>query len=169
MDEAARTLTHLGVDLTKFLAQTLNFAIILFLLWRYAYKPVLAMLQLRREQIAEAITNADKIKIELAQTEAARQEILNQAATQANKLIEEARAAAARVQEQETQKAIVQAEQIITKAREASAADHARMLTELKREVGLLVVQTTAAVTGKILTPDDQRRLAEETRQRLAA
>jgi F-type H+-transporting ATPase subunit b len=169
MAEAANTLHNLGVDWTKLLAQTLNFAIILFVLWRYAYKPVLAMLEQRRERIAEAITDADKIKAELANTEAARQEILNQAATQANKLIEEARTAAARVQEQETQKAIAQAEQIIVKAREAATADHARMLSELKREVGVLVVQTTAAVTGKILTPEDQRRLAEETRQRLAA
>ena len=37
------------------------------------------------------------------------------------------------------------------------------MLTELRRDVGRLVVQTTAAVTGKVLTPDDHSRLAEET------
>ena len=43
------------------------------------------------------------------------------------------------------------------------------MLAELKREVGRLVVQTTATVTGKILTPDDQKRLAEETTRQLAA
>ena len=84
-------------------------------------------------------------------------------------MIEEARAAAARVQEQETQKAIAAAEQIIVKAREAAAQDHDRMLAELKREVGRLVVQTTATVTGKILTPEDQRRLAEETARQLAA
>ena len=88
--------------------------------------------------------------------------------TQANKLIEEGRAAAARVRELETQKAIAAAEQIIAKAREAAAADHARMLTDLKREVGRLVVQTTATVTGKILTPQDQQRLAEETSRQLA-
>ena len=56
-----------------------------------------------------------------------------QANAQANKFIEEARAAAARVQEQETQKAIAAAEQIMVKAREAAAQDHARMLAELKR------------------------------------
>ena len=87
----------------------------------------------------------------------------------ANKLIEEAREAAARVREVETQKAIAAAEQIIAKAREAAAQDHARMLAELKREVGRLVVQTTATVTGKVLTPEDQRRLAEETEKQLAA
>jgi F-type H+-transporting ATPase subunit b len=95
--------------------------------------------------------------------------MLIQANFQATRLIEEARAAAARVQEQETQKAIVGAEQIIVKARQAAAQDHERMLGDLKREVGRLVVQTTANVTGKILTPEDQRRLAEETAKQLVA
>ena len=57
----------------------------------------------------------------------------------------------------------------MAKAREAAAPDHDRMLAELKREVGRLVVQTTTAVTGKILTPEDQRRLAEETAKQVAA
>ena len=71
--------------------------------------------------------------------------------------------------EQETQKAIAAAEQIMIKAREAAAQDHERMLAELKREVGRLVVQATTTVTGKILTPEDQRRLAEETAKQVAA
>ncbi len=127
------------------------------------------MLEERRQRIAEGLANADKIKAELARTEASRHEVLNQANAQANKLIEEARAAAARVQEQETQKAIAAAEQIIAKAREAAAQDHERMLAELRREVGRLVVDTTGKVTGKILTPDDQKRLADETSRQLAA
>jgi len=162
-------LNSVGFEWREFLAQLFNFAIVLFVLWRFAYRPVLAMLKERSDRIAESVTNAEKIKTELAKTEASRQEILDKAAAQANKMIEEARAAAARVQEQETQKAIAQAEQIIAKAREATEADHARMLAELKREVGLLVVKTTANVTGKVLTPEDQRRLAEEARQQLVA
>ena len=55
------------------------------------------------------------------------------------------------------------------KARQAAEAEHARMLAELRREVGRLVVQTTAKVTGKVLTPDDQQRLAEETAKVVAA
>ena len=69
----------------------------------------------------------------------------------------------------EIQKAIAAAEEVMTKARDAAARDHERMLSELKREVGRLVVQTTAAVTGKILTPEDQRRLSEETAKQVAA
>ncbi|MBI3881441.1 MAG: F0F1 ATP synthase subunit B [Verrucomicrobia bacterium] len=163
-----QTLHDLGIYWPKLIAQTVNFGIVLFVLWKFAYQPVLTMLAQRREKIAAGMANAEKIKTELAQTEASRREILDRANTEANKFIEEARAAAARVREQETQKAIADAGQIVAKAREAAAQDHARMLAELKREVGRLVVQTTASVTGKILTPDDQRRLAEETSRQLS-
>jgi len=163
------TAKQFGVDWPHFIAQVISFCIVAFLLHRFAYKRVIDMLEERRQRIAEGLANAEKIKAELARTEAQRQEVLTRANTQATKLIEEARAAAARVQEQETQKAIAAAEQIITKAREAAAQDHARMLTELKREVGRLVVQTTATVTGKILTPEDQRRLAEETAKQVGS
>ncbi len=158
-----RIVTTFGVDWPHFLAQVVSFGIVCFVLYRFAYRPILKMLEARREQIAQGLANAEQIKAELAKTEAQRQEVMAQANGQANKLIEEARVAASRLREQETQKAITAAEQIVAKAREAAAQDHARMLAELKREVGRLVVQATATVTGKILTPEDQRRLAEET------
>jgi len=166
IEQIARTF---GVDWPHLMAQIVSFSIVCILLYLFAYKRVLAMLEERRQRIAEGLANAEKIKAELARTEAQRLEVMTQANTQATKLIEDARAAAARVQEQETQKAIAAAEQIIAKAREAAAQDHARMLTELKREVGRLVVQTTATVTGKILTPEDQRRLAEETARQVSS
>ena len=112
--------------------------------------------------------NADKIKQELANAQAKAQEILSQANVQANKFIEEARQSAAKVLEQETQKAIATANDIIAKARQASEAELARMKNELRKEVGRLVVNTTAKVTGKVLSADDQNRLAEETNGTLA-
>jgi F-type H+-transporting ATPase subunit b len=159
----------LGIQWKILLAQTISFSLVLFVLWRFAYGPIFTMLQTRREKIAEALANAEKIKGDVARTEAERQKILADAGDQANKLIDEARQAAARVRETETQKAIAVAEQIVIKAREAAAQEHSQMLADLKREVGRLVVQTTATVTGKILTPEDQRRLAEETEKQLAA
>ena len=156
------------VDKPHFFAQVISFCLVTFLLYKFAYDPILKMLDERKQRIAESMENADKIKAELARTEAARQEILSKADAQANKLIEEARAAAARVQEQETQKAIATAEQIIAKAREAASQDHEKMLADLRREVGRLVVDTTGKVTGKILTSEDQKRLADETISQLA-
>jgi len=164
-----RIVTTFGVDWPHLLAQIVSFSIVCFVLYRFAYRPILQMLEVRRQQIAQGLANAEQIKAELARTEEQRKEVMAQANVQATKFIEEARAAAARLQEQETQKAIAAAEQIVANAREAAALDQARMLAELKREVGRLVVQTTAAVTGKILTPEDQRRLAEETARQLSA
>jgi F-type H+-transporting ATPase subunit b len=165
----AQVARQFGWEPRLFFSQLVLFILVAAILARFAYRPLLAMLEQRKRQIAESLENAEKTRQELAKAQARAQEILNQTNTHANQLIEEARGAAAKVREQETQKAIAAAEQIIAKAREAAAADHAKMLVELKREVGRLVVQTTATVTGKILTPEDQQRLAEETNKQLSA
>jgi F-type H+-transporting ATPase subunit b len=159
----------LGLDWRILLAQTISFSIVFFVLWKFAYGPIFNMLEARREKIAEALANAEKIKGDVARTEVERQKIMADAGDKANKMIDEARQAAARVRETETQKAIAAAEQIVTKAREAAVQERAQMLATLKREVGRLVVQTTSTVTGKILTADDQKRLAEETEKQLSA
>jgi len=161
--------TTFGVDWPHLIAQIISFCIVCILLQRYAYKPVLKILQERRQQIAQGLADTEKIRAELARTESQRQEMMMLANAEATKMIEEARAAAARVRQEETQKAIAAAEQIIVRSRDAAAQEYARMLMELKREVGRLVVQTTAIVTGKILTAEDQQRMAEETVRHLAA
>jgi F-type H+-transporting ATPase subunit b len=159
---------RLGIQWNILLAQTISFSVVFFVLWRFAYKPIFTMLHARSEKIAQSLANAEKIKADVARTEAERQKILSDAGDKANKMIDEARQAAAHVREQETQKAIAAAEQIVSKAREAAAQERATMLASLKREVGRLVVQTTSTVTGKVLTADDQRRLAEETQKQLS-
>jgi F-type H+-transporting ATPase subunit b len=158
-----------GVDWPHLIAQMISFCIVCFLLYRFAYKPILQMLEDRRQLIAQSLSNAERIKAELARTEIQRQEVMAEANTQATQFIAEARAAADRLLKQETQKAIAAAEEIVVKAQQAAAQNHARMLAELKKEVGRLVVQTTTSVVGKILTMEDQRRLAEETAKQLTA
>src|SRR5215211_3752605 len=98
----AATARQFGVNWPLLFSQIASFVIVAFLLHKFAYKRILQVLEERRRRIEEGLANAEKIKAELARTEAARREVLDQANTQANKLIEEARAAAARVQEQET-------------------------------------------------------------------
>lgn len=168
-DMISDTAKQFGVDWPHFIAQVFSFGIVAFLLHRLAYQPILRVLAERKQRIAEGLSNSDKIKTELARTEAARQEVLRKADEQANKMIEEARAAAARVQEQESQKAIAEALRIITKAKEEAAQIYTRSLADLKREIGHLVIDTTGKVVGKVLTPADQQKLAEETARQLAA
>jgi len=166
--QAESIATTFGVDWPHLLAQIVSFSVVCGVLWVLAYKPILKMLEARREQIATGLANAEKIKAELARIEIERRAILAKADGEGRQLIEDARAASARLQADETRKTVAMAEQILARAREAGDRERAQMLTEVKREVGRLVVQTSAAVTGKILTPDDHRRLAEETARQLA-
>ena len=165
--QIAKIARTFGVDWPHLFAQIVSFSIMCVVLYLWAYRPVLKMLEDRRKVIALGQANAEQIRAELARTESMRQEVIAKANAEATRIIEEAHAAAARVQDRETQKAIAGAEQILAKSKEAASRDYERMLTELKREVGRLVVQTTASVTRKILNPEDQRRLAEETAKEL--
>jgi F-type H+-transporting ATPase subunit b len=166
---AKTTAETFGLDTAHFMAQVISFLIVAGALYLFAYKPVLAVLEQRKKRIADSLANAEKIKQELARAQARSQELLTQASAQGNKLIEEARQAAAKVLETESQKAIATANDMIAKARQASEAELARMKAELRREIGRLVVATSAKVTGNILTPEQQNRLAEDTARQLAS
>ena len=148
-------------------AQIISFSIVCAVLYKFAYRRILAMLEQRREQIALGIANAEKIKAELDKTETQRQEVMAQAHSQGAKFIEEARAAAARVQQDGNQEGHCRCRTDHDQGARSRRQDHDRMLAELKREVGKLVVQATTTVTGKILTAEDQRRLAEETSKQI--
>lgn len=151
-----------------FLSQVISFAIVAFLLRRFAYKPILAVLEDRRRTIEQSQLNAEKIKKQLAESEKRYQEILAKANDDAQRMIDEARQSSAHLAERKQQEAIAAAEQIIAKAREASSIEHERQMEALKRELGRLVIDTTAKVTGKVLTPDDQKRLQEEAARQVA-
>src|SRR5438270_4981811 len=152
-----------------FLSQVVSFCIVAFLLQRFAYKPILAILEERRRKIEQGQLNAEKIKKELAEAEKRYQEILAKANADAQRMIDEARESAAHLSERKQQEAIAAAEQIIAKAQEAAAIEHERSMESLKHELGRLVVETTAKVTEKVLTPEDQRRLQEEAARQLAS
>lgn len=157
-----------GIDWPHLIAQTISFGIVCVVLYLLAYKPILRMLTARREQIAGGLANAQKIEAELARIKEERRAMLTAADAEGQRLIEEARGAATRVGAEETQKAVAAAERVLARAHEAAERDRALLLDEARREIGRLVVRTTAAVTGKILTAEDQRRLAEETASQLA-
>ncbi len=162
------TAERFGWNLKLFLSQVISFVLVALLLRRFAYQPILNVLHERRERIAEGLRNAEKIKQQLAEAEKHHAEILAKAHAEAQKMIDEARESSAHLADRKLQEAIVAAEQIMARAREASALEHERTMAELKREVGRLVVETTAKVTGKVLTSEDQRRLQEEAARQLA-
>jgi F-type H+-transporting ATPase subunit b len=169
LDQARETAETFGFDWKIFFSQVISFIIVALVLRRFAYKPILAILEERRQRIAEGLLNAEKIKQQLAEAEQRHAEILTKANERAQNLIDDARLSASHIADRKQQEAVAAAEQILAKAREASAIEHEKTMADLKRELGRLVVDTTAKVTGKVLTADDQRRLQEEASRQLAS
>ncbi|MCW5558417.1 MAG: F0F1 ATP synthase subunit B [Verrucomicrobiae bacterium] len=169
LDSIRATGEEFGFNTPLFISQSISFVIVAFLLHKFAYKPILAQLEVRRQKIAEGLANAEKAGRELSNAQARAQEVIGQAGQQAAKIIEEARAAAGMVAEQERQKAIADAQNILAKAREAGDAEVARLKSELRNEFGRLVVQAAARSTGELLTPDQKNRLADDAVRQLSA
>jgi F-type H+-transporting ATPase subunit b len=167
-DILRETADTFGWNWKLFLSQVISFCIVAFLLRRFAYKPILAVLEDRRRKIEEGQLNAEKIRKELAEAEKRYQEIVAKANADAQRMIDEARESSSHLAERKQQEAITAAEQILAKAKEAAALEHERQMQNLKRELGRLVIDTTAKVTGKVLTPEDQKRLQEEAARQVA-
>ena len=169
MEIVQQLFDQFGVTWPKFIAQTIIFIIVYWVLNKYAFGPIVNVLAERRRRIAEAQENAEKIKQQLADADVRYKEILAQADADAKALIDEARASAEAVREKRVQEAITEAEGVIRKAHESIEQDRRKMEAEVKEAMVGLVTATTAKVTGKVLTTDDQKRLNDETIKEIAA
>ena len=152
-----------GANVPALIANAISFVLVALI------GPIQKTLEDRRASIAQGLADAGRAREELAVAHRKSQELLAETGAQTGRIIEESRAAAARVTEIETQKAIAAAADIIAKARHSNEAELTRLKAELRQEFGRLVVEASIKVTGKILTLDDQKRLAEETQRQIAA
>ena len=151
-----------GLNVPFFIAQVVNFILVIFVLKKFAFGPVQQILEQRRNRIAEGEAKLAKIEQQLAESEVATAAAIAKANEDAARLINEAKSSAAALSEQKAQEAIAAAQQILAKAETAAQAERAAIKAELKQEFGRLVAATTAQVTGKVLTSDDQTRINQE-------
>ncbi|MES2476311.1 MAG: ATP synthase F0 subunit B [Verrucomicrobiota bacterium] len=158
-----------GLNPPFFIAQVVNFFLVIFVLKKFAFGPVQAMLEDRRSRIAAGEEKLKLIERQLAESKETTAAAIAKANEDAVRLINEAKQGAAAFSEQKSQEAISQAQQILAKAEAAAKADRDRLSTELKREFGRLVAATTSQVTGKVLTLDDQKRINEDALAKVEA
>jgi F-type H+-transporting ATPase subunit b len=154
--------TTFGLNTPFFIAQVINFFLVVFVLKKFAFGPIQQMLEQRRLRIAEGEEKLKRIEKQLADSEATTAAAIAKANEEAVRLINEAKEGAHAFSEQKAQEAIAQAQQILAKAEAAAKADRDRLSSDLKREFGRLVAATTAQVTGKVLNADDQKRINED-------
>jgi len=151
-----------GLNWPFFIAQLINFFLVIFVLKKFAFGPIQAMLEQRRQRIADGEDKLKRIEKQLADSEATTAAAIEEANAKAQALINEAKESASTFTEKKAQEAIASAQGILAKAEEQAKSDRVAMQADLKKEFGRLVAATTAGITGKILTEDDQKRINEE-------
>ena len=158
----ANLLDTFGINWRLFTFQLINFIIVILVLKTFAFKPILAMFEQRSKRIAEGEEKLKRIETQLAESEERTAAALEQANNDAKRLIEEAKDSAAALTEEKSQEAISKAQDILTKAEATAKAERNQMVVELKQDFGKLVAATTATVTGKVLTEEDNKRINQE-------
>jgi F-type H+-transporting ATPase subunit b len=151
-----------GLNLPFFIAQLVNFALVILVLYKFAFGPVQGILEQRRSRIIAGEEKLKAIEKQLAESEITTAAAIAKANDEAVRLITEAKESATSFSNQKSQEAIAAAQSILAKAEAAATADRLRLTADLKREFGRLVASTTSQVTGKVLTDDDQKRINED-------
>jgi F-type H+-transporting ATPase subunit b len=154
----------LGLDPLLLLWQALAFGLLVFLLYRFAYKPVLNMLDQRTERIRESIAQAEQIKQELASAQRRGEEEMQRARRESQEMIQNARAASDRTIAAAQEEAQRQREKMLEEARAQIVNETDRAKSELRREVGRLTVLAATRIIGQELqtNPALHERLVDE-------
>ncbi len=158
-----------GVTWPTLIAQMVNFCIVALALYFLAVKPVAATLDERQQKIADGLQYAEEMKTQLAEAERERAEKVKQAAVDAQKILTEAREQSKEMIEVKTQEAAAQAEAIIRKASEATELERQKMLSDVRHEVARLVVATSSKVLSRDLSDAEKTTFAESAAKELAS
>ena len=168
LDDILKIFANFGVDVPHLTVQVINFALLAFVLYRFAIKPALGQLEERNRLIEKGLADAKAAEQKLAEANKASEEILNQAADQAAKLLAEARNAAKQAVEAAKGEAAAAVAELQRKAQEALEADRRKMLNEVRSEVSRLVVETSVKVLEQNLDDAQRARLNEAAVKQLA-
>ena len=156
MQMIRQIINNFGIDLPSLAAQILSFCVVAFLLWKFAFKPVLATLDERQKKIESGLNYAEQMKAELAATRQKQETILRDAQAQAQRIIDDTQKAARDYADKQQQEALAKAADLAAKAQQAIALEHAKMLAQTRGEITRLVVATTERVLAKRLTDADR-------------
>ncbi len=158
---------YFHVETGLLIAQIINFCVVAFLLYKFAFKPILQTIEKRQNEIAEGLQNAEEWKHKLAEAEKRQTETLREAQQDAQKIMQEARDSAKILLEKQTKEAGEKAQDILDKAQQNIEIEKDKMLTEVRQEVASLVVKTTEKVLNKELTATDKTTFSESAAREL--
>jgi len=155
-------LEGLGFKLPTLLAQAINFIILLSLLYFFAYKPILRMLDRRSDRIRESVEQAEAIRQQVARTEEEVKTQLETARREGQAIIAQAIQIGERLKEEARKEARQEAESLITKARLEIQRERDEAINELRQEFVDIAITAAEKIIKETLDAEKHRRLIEE-------
>lgn len=149
--------TAFGLDIKILIAQLINFGILLFLLFKFGYKPMFKLLEDRRKKIEDGLENAAKAEVKLQEISDEEKKVMIEAKKEAARFMEEAKAASEESRKRTIEKTREEIGQLINKEKENMRQEKAEVLKSINREVADLVMATVEKVLAEKMTgPKDE-------------
>lgn len=139
-------LTQIGIDGKLLLAQAVNFLVLLAVLYRFAYKPMLSFLEKRTERIERGLRDAEEAKRRLDEAATDKEAILAEAREEAKRLVDASRTSAEKRGAEMIAEFEKKAEKIVEESRERATEEREKLFREAKGEIAELVIATTEKV-----------------------
>jgi F-type H+-transporting ATPase subunit b len=152
----------LKVEPGLFLWTVITFAVLVLILWKAAWKPVVEALDARAERVRGDIENADRSRQEAEKLLAQHREMMNNAKSEAANIIADGRAEAEKIKNDIVSKASTEAKDLSDRARKEIDLAKDKALAEIKAEIVILSTDIAAKIINKNLKPEDQKALVEE-------
>ncbi len=153
----------LGISVPLLVAQLVNFSILLVILRLTLYRPVLRMLDERKQRIAEGLNAAEIARREAASAQANIQAQLEAARKEGQEIVANAQAIATRIETEAKEQAAREREAALEKARNEIQLERDRAIAELRREFAAITVAAAEKVINQSLDPQAHQRVIEET------
>ena len=144
-------ITDLGINGPSLIAYLINFVLLLGILTLFAYKPLLRVLDQRTERIRESLEAADRARQEAASSQQVIEDQLNEARREGQRLLEQAREAAARYQEEQMAQARREAETFVERARSDIQRERDAAVQEVRANFGDLAITAAERVIRRSL------------------
>lgn len=158
----AELFAKLGIDWKLLVANTITFFLVLWLLRKFAYKPLMDIMEKRRQTIDEGLSNADKAKAELAAVKAEKEKMLAETKEESMQMLQEAMHDAESRRQDLLAKAEADAKALLEKSKQQMEAQQQAMMEEAKGQLADLVVEATAKVVSGQLDASLQKKLADK-------
>ncbi|NQV38819.1 MAG: F0F1 ATP synthase subunit B [Candidatus Marinimicrobia bacterium] len=150
-----------------FIWTILTFLVLLYILAKFAWKPLLAMLDKREETIRKSLDDAEKARLELEQMQIKSEDIIAQARSEAQAILQEGKAITERLKDDVLNKAKEKSDEIVANAQKIIQTEKDRAIGEIKSEAVDISISIARKLISKNLSKEDNKQLIEDALNRI--